>query len=702
VTQLSNLEESHREQLEALKTEHTNRLNEMEQSQMKTLANMERDLLESHQAKLSEIELEHEAEITNLRSEMNATVEEKPKAVEDSELKDNLIAVLEAENTKLVHEVSDLSSQLLQEQTNNFDLQAKIQDAERNLGSNNADEIAALQEEISFLREKISSTELENSDLCDALENERTESSSLLQSLEETKKELKESQASVASLDKKADSLAEELEREKKRNEALTSDLDALHESYSKISEMEKNRNNHVKEMQVEKNSLLSQVSDLQDQLEASRLSHEAMNASVVELEKVNKELRNSLEDRECLIENLRREHDKTSRQRDELVEQLESAKSSESLISRTLKDQEGELAEIQVMLKTKDDTISDLEQEVQSFHKQVLQEQSTIENLLNSLGEEENTNSVLHASHIDKDQMIESLQDQVNQNKETIRALKASLEKEENENENLAVTSEEHQDEVLRLQSNNEALLDRIETMERQLDDDQEATRMLQTTLQQKETLVENKDAEILSLEKKCVILHIQTKTFQNRIEQVEAENEKLKDSLANQKSTIVQFQGMQQTSETTFAELQRDKLALLERIGSLKEDLETAEATNRKLKLSLSDYQSSYNELKSKHLIDCDKTSQLENALKLLQDKMHQQEQEVRQQTSFMTILQASLEGSHRSANGLEEENCVLSRQLKIQSQQLEKEKASSQHLRSFIGRTGSDSGIPEEAGR
>jgi len=767
-SQFTLMEKNSQAQMEVMKKETTSQLNDMEQSHLATIADMERQLFERYQSKLKEVQKQVEEA---KRKEDSGTKDEQEVKYQE------MIEELQKTNSDLLRQVSDLGSQLVQEQTINYDLQAELDQAKcAPVEDASAKQMEAeFQAELATLHEKLLQSETKQENLVKSLQEQEKANQELQQSLDEVQKaeesilsQLQKKSTQVESLQAALEkthhdnkdavldlqnkckeytddirSFNEQLEHEIINSQKLMKELTDKDAKLRALEEAQEKNCTTMANLQDENNRYSEEIQTLKAQLETET----GLNAAIQEELRMNKDLCTKLEDTQkaeinamrqqlaqeqdvnaCLkqsleelqhstsqdcnvdtppnvpiasealtikVESLRRQIDERDASHAELKTQLESSQNENKELRKLQKQNEdwitllqdqnnksaaltstlaGEVEDAKVTLKEYKDEISKLECQVQELSDELVDEQTTTSELLNSLREEENANSVLQEKYQLTTDAINDLKYQLREQKQAVQELQSSLKDEERKNNELETLAEERYEEVTRLQEETSCLLDRIESLEEQLGDEQEMIQELQSLLEEKESLIiinteeqELTDKELLSLEKEHGALKAEIISLRNEMEHDREFTRK--------------------ANATMTADFQKDRLGLLDRIGSLKEELDEMKLLNSSLERALANSKSTMADLQANHDEKGEVIRAKDEEIAMLHSKERQLLVEATKNFALLNIVKASLLGSQRVNEDLESRYAVLLSRFEMQSIQLEAEQSSNENMTAVI---------------
>ena len=594
---------------------------------------------------------------------------------------------------KTSRKVETLSASLEQQETANLSLKQSLEELQQ--GESSA--IAELQQTCAEYIEDIRTFN-------EQLEQEIMAKGTLQESLTENIKQLQamkakqqEDAATILSLQgncnnaaEKVETIQAELAREKEVSTSLKKSLEDLQKSYSDISTAEEKG---INSLQVEKDTFAKEIQELRSKLEEQWSAEKDRNIQLSELKVQNKELRKLKEHNEEWISLLQEESNKNSTLSDEFLRQLEVAKEAESSLQDTVNGQRNELSQLKSEIETKDDVITNLEKQVQELTEEISHEQTTISELLGSLGEEEVVNSALQEKHSCTTDMITDLQRCLEQKKQAITGLQASLASEENKTIDLQSSIDAKNEEVMRLGEENSKLLDRIDSMMQQLEDEQDMIQALQTSLEEKDSLLTIKaeeqdltDKELLSLETKHGTLQSEARALGDQLEQSHNLISKLQKTSEYQQSKISELEAAQDTAHVAATEFQRDRLGLLDRIGTLKDELGEAKSQSDALRNNLKECECMLSAFQASQDDKGEKIISQEETINVLRDREQQLLADAHKQRKLLNIVKTSLVGSQKICQAFEEQHSILRQDLEMSSNELKTEQVEGERLRTL----------------
>ncbi|CAB9501801.1 kinesin K39 [Seminavis robusta] len=205
IMRIEELARSHAGVLEEIEKAEAERIEEMKQAQTLTLADMERELFQRYQRDLKEAEQRLEAQAAKTKALEEQLQESKMAHEEELASTQNMIDSLDDTNNRLLCQVTELSSQLLNEQTTNLDLSASMEESKAALEEVYDEKIRVLREDGATLKDKLSTAESESSslrvdliDLKDKLLTTESENSALQAQLATVKDKLSTSESQQA------------------------------------------------------------------------------------------------------------------------------------------------------------------------------------------------------------------------------------------------------------------------------------------------------------------------------------------------------------------------------------------------------------------------------------------------------------------------------------------------------------------------
>ena len=590
--------------------------------------------------------------------------------------------------------VETLGASLGQQETANLSLRQSLEEIQQGESAT----IVELQQTCAEYKEDIRAF---NEQLGQEIMNKATLQESLAENtsqLQSMKAKQQEDAATILSLRGDCSNAAEEVQaiqaelvREKEVGSSLKKSLEDLQQSYSDISTAEEKGTNSLSSMQAEKDALDKEIRELRSQLEEQWSAGNDRNAKLADLKGQNKELRKLKDHNEEWISLLQEESDKNSRLSDDFLQQLERTKETELSLQDTVKDQQNELSQLKSEIESKDDVIANLEKQVHELTEEVAHEQTTISELLGSLGEEEVVNSALQEKHSCTTDTIADLQHCLKQEKQVITGLKASLSSEENKTIDLQSSIDAKNEEVMRLGEENSNLLDRIDSMMQQLEDEQNMIQDLQTSLEEKDSLLtiraeeqELTDNELLSLETEHRTLQTEAHALRDQLGQSRASISKLQETSEHQQSKISELEASQNISQVAAIDFQRDRLALLDRIGTLKGELGETKSQSEALRNNLIECEGMLSTLQASQDDKGEKIISQEETINVLRDREQQLLAEAHKQLEVLNIVKASLVGSQKMHQAFVEQHSTLRERLEISSNELKSEQTKAERLR------------------
>ena len=634
-------------------------------------------------------------------------------SLEDTQQKmSDYVTIFEEERATQKEKVESLSLQLEEERTTNTALQKSLNELQASYDEllkakqNDRDEgKQLLQKQMDELRQQIDEREAANNKLHNSireLEANNKELQASLQEAQEQSEDLASLRTEKESLKKEVEDLTEQVEESNEAIEMLKDSLTDMENDNAKLSSSLDDKDSMISHLENEKASLLSSQSEeqetLQEQLDGlethlkeTRANNENLQASIHELESSNSNLRSAQESKDTTIARLEEEKEKSFARNKDLLELIDLARHRESALNTSVKEHQETISELKLTIESRNEKIKALEEQLKELQDQLVQEQTTVASLMDSLGNETNEKSMLYESQMDLDDKIKRLEnekssliDEIDNLKEEMRhekgineSLKASIRSEETENADLLATksklrtdiaelndqleqkSEELQylkthleaekiakndllsmnesleDEKAKLEEEINSLSQRIDSANEQFQKERELTQSSMASLEEKEREIEElstaKEEKIWAWQKQCVIFHLQATVLKDLVDQAESTQWDLRALTERQKALIKEYQ---KGKEDSIAGFQRDRLSLLDRIGDLKGSLEEKQRANASLQSSLEEYKEAYTDM-----------------------NYYSQKQQ-----SQIVILKASLKGAHRQLQCLQTDKTEL----------------------------------------